>query len=118
WFSLYFPTVEGGQALAVLLILAVGGLLILNGSTTITLGIFVAFLAYIRDFFRPLGSLSDKAGSFQIAMASIERIITLLDTSEEVTDPAEPVSPDRIAGNIAFNNVWFAYNEENWVIKD
>ena len=68
WFSLYFPTVEGGQMLAILLILAVGGLLILNGSTAITLGIFVAFLAYIRDFFRPLGSLSDKAGSFQICL--------------------------------------------------
>jgi ATP-binding cassette subfamily B protein len=118
WFSLYFPTVEGGQALSILLILTVGGLMILNGSTAITLGIFVAFLAYIRDFFRPLGSLSDKAGSFQIAMASIERIFTLLDTAEEVNDPAVPVSPDRIAGNIAFNQVWFAYNDENWVIKD
>jgi len=118
WFSLYFPTVEGGQALAVLLILAVGGLFILNGSEAITLGIFVAFLAYIRDFFRPLGSLSDKAGSFQIAMASIERVFALLDSSEEVNDPAEPESPERIAGSIAFNNVWFAYNDDNWVIKD
>ncbi len=118
WFSLYFPTVEGGQALSILIILAVGGVLILNGSTAITLGIFVAFLAYIRDFFRPLGSLSDKAGSFQVALASIERIFTLLDTNEEVTDPAEPNSPERIAGSIAFNNVWFAYNDDNWVIKD
>jgi ATP-binding cassette subfamily B multidrug efflux pump len=118
WFSLYFPTVEAGQALSILLILAVGGLMILNGSEAITLGIFVAFLAYIRDFFRPLGSLSDKAGSFQVAMASIERIFTLLDTSEEVTDPSEPISPDRIAGNIAFNDVWFAYNDDNWVIKN
>jgi len=118
WFSLYFPTIEGGQALSILLILAVGGLMILNGSTAITLGIFVAFLAYIRDFFRPLGSLADKAGSFQIAMASIERVFTLLDTSEEVTDPAEPANPDRIAGTIAFNKVWFAYTEGNWVIRD
>ncbi|RKX34626.1 MAG: ABC transporter ATP-binding protein, partial [Verrucomicrobia bacterium] len=118
WFSLYFPAVEGGQALSVLIILAVGGLLVLNGSTAITLGIFVAFLAYIRDFFRPLGSLSEKAGSFQIAMASVERIFDLLDTSEEVNDPAEPVSHERIAGNIAFNKVWFAYKDDNWVIKD
>ncbi|NNJ70057.1 MAG: ABC transporter ATP-binding protein, partial [Kiritimatiellales bacterium] len=118
WFSLYFPTVEGGQALAVLLILAVGGLMLLQGSEAITLGIFVAFLAYIRDFFRPLGSLSDKAGSFQIAMASIERVFALLDTEEELNDPAEPIAPDRIAGSIAFNNVWFAYNDENWVIKE
>jgi len=117
WFSLYFPTVEAGQALAVLLILAVGGLLILNGSTTVTLGIFVAFLAYIRDFFRPLGSLSDKAGSFQIAMASVERIFALLDTPEQTNDPPDPVAPDRIAGSISFNNVSFAYNENEWVIK-
>ncbi|MCK5805150.1 MAG: ABC transporter ATP-binding protein [Lentisphaeria bacterium] len=118
WFSLYFPTVEGGQALAVLLILAVGGVLILQGSEAITLGIFVAFLAYIRDFFRPLGSLSDKAGAFQVALASIERVFALLDSPEEVNDPSEPVSPERIAGTIAFNNVWFAYNDDNWVIKD
>ncbi len=118
WFSLYFPTIEGGQALAVLLILGVGGLLLLQGSEAITLGIFVAFLAYIRDFFRPLGSLSDKAGSFQIAMASIERVFALLDTEEELNDPPEPMTPDRIAGSIAFNNVWFAYNDDNWVIKD
>lgn len=118
WFSLYFPTVEGGQALSVLIILAVGGLLLLNGSEAISLGIFIAFLAYIRDFFRPLGSLSEKAGSFQIAMASIERIFTLLDTSEAVNDPTNPVAPDRIAGSIAFNNVSFAYTDENWVIKN
>ena len=118
WFSLYFPTVEGGQALSILIILAVGGLMTLNGSTAISLGIFVAFLSYIRDFFRPLGSLSDKAGSFQIAMASIERIFDLLDTAEGLNDPPEPLSPERIAGNIAFNNVSFAYNDDNWVIKD
>ncbi len=118
WFSLYFPTVEGGQALAILIILIVGGLHLIGGSETITLGIFVAFLAYIRDFFRPLGSLSDKAGSFQIALASIERVFALLDQTEEVTDPPVPQSPERIAGSIAFNNVWFAYTGENWVIKD
>ena len=118
WFSLYFPTVEGGQALSVLLILAVGGVLILQGSEAITLGIFVAFLAYIRDFFRPLGSLSDKAGSFQVALASIERVFALLDSSEEVNDPAEPELPERIAGCISFNKVWFAYNDDNWVIKN
>jgi len=118
WFSLYFPTVEGGQSLAVLLILAVGGILLLHGSEAITMGIFVAFLAYIRDFFRPLGSLSEKAGSFQVALASIERVFDLLDKNEQVTSPAQPENPDRIAGTIAFNNVWFAYNDENWVIKD
>ncbi|NLX26958.1 MAG: ABC transporter ATP-binding protein [Lentisphaerae bacterium] len=118
WFSLYFPTVEIGQTLSILITLAVGGFAILNGSTSITLGTFIAFLAYVQSFFHPLGSLSDKAGSFQVALASTERVFALLDTEEKIPEPESPVSPERIAGTIAFNNVWFAYNDENWVIKD
>ncbi len=118
WFSLYFPTIEGSQILAVLLTLGIGGFAINNGSDVITVGKLIAFLAYVRNFFHPLGSLSDKAGSFQIAMASTERIFKLLDTEEEVTDPEQPESPERIAGCIAFDHVSFAYTTDNWVIKD
>ncbi|MEA2068372.1 MAG: ABC transporter ATP-binding protein [Verrucomicrobiota bacterium] len=118
WFSLYFPSIEGGQILAILITLAVGGFAIMKGSDAISIGKLIAFLAYVRNFFHPLGSLSDKAGSFQIAMASIERVFGLLDSEEEVNDPEKPESPERIAGNISFNKVWFAYNDENWVIKD
>lgn len=118
WFSLYFPAIEAGQIFSLLLVLAVGGFLIINGTSGITLGIFLAFLAYIRDFFRPLGALSDKAGSFQVAMASIERIVALLDTPEGIDNPAQAVAADQIEGTIAFNHVWFAYNNEDWVIKD
>ena len=87
WFSLSFPAVEGAQALASLLILGVGGILLLNGSSFITLGIFVAFLAYIRDFFRPLSSLSEKASSFQVALASIERVFSLLNRQPDIQNP-------------------------------
>ena len=118
WFSLYFPTIESGQTIAILITLAVGGFTILGDSAAITLGTFIAFLAYVRNFFHPLGSLSDKAGSFQIAMASIERVFSVLDEEEIIQDPAQPETPERIAGSIAFNNVWFAYNNDNWVIKD
>ncbi len=118
WFSLYFPTIEGGQVLAGLLILAVGGRMLISGSEAITLGIFIAFLAYIRDFFRPLGSLSDKASSFQVAMASMERVFTLLDADEKTKDPSTPASPVHIQGRIAFENVWFAYEKEKWIIKN
>lgn len=117
WFSLYFPSIEGGQMLSILITLAVGGFAIMKGSDVVTVGKLIAFLAYVRNFFHPLGSLSDKAGSFQIAMASTERIFKLLDTQEQVNDPEHPASPERIAGSIAFNNVWFAYNNENWIIK-
>ncbi len=118
WFSLYFPVIEGGQALAFVLILGTGGFLLLNHSALITLGVLIAFLAYIRDFFRPLGSLSDKAGLFQMAMAAAERVFALLDTPVPIEDPTEPVESLHIAGPIRFENVWFAYQDEQWVLKD
>jgi ATP-binding cassette, subfamily B, multidrug efflux pump len=118
WFSLYFPSIESGQIFATLIALAVGGFALLNHSATISFGIFVAFLAYVRNFFYPLGSLSEKAGSFQIALASIERLFALLDTEEQIQEPPNPASAENLAGTIAFDNVWFAYTDENWVIKE
>ncbi|MFL2876974.1 MAG: ABC transporter ATP-binding protein [Pontiellaceae bacterium] len=118
WFSLSFPTVEGGQALASLLILGVGGILLLNGSEFITLGIFVAFLAYVRDFFRPLSSLSEKASSFQVALASVERVFSLLNRQPDIQNIEHPITPPSLKGTIEFKNVWFAYDDDNWVIKD
>ena len=118
WFSLYFPTVEAGQAIATVLTLAIGGIMIINDSPVVTLGTLVAFFAYIREFFRPLGSLSEKAGSFQVAIASIERVFALLDHKEVIKNPSTPVYPQLIKGKIIFKNVWFAYDDDNWVIKD
>lgn len=118
WFSVYFPVIETGQALAIAVILGAGGWWLLHDGNALTLGVLIAFLAYIRDFFRPLGSLSDKAGAFQVAMASAERIFELMDTPETIPDPEHPVPGERIGGAIAFENVWFAYEKENWVIKD
>ena len=118
WFSLYFPVIEGGQAIAFILILGAGGFLLLNNTGLISLGVLIAFLTYIRNFFRPLGSLSDKAGMFQMAMAAAERVFALMDTPEEIADPPSPLPPARIDGDIQFNNVWFAYQDENWVLKD
>lgn len=118
WFSLYFPIIEIGLALAYMLVLGMGGYLILNGSALVTIGALIAFLAYVGDFFRPLGSLSDKAGMYQTAMASAERIFELLDNKEEVQDPTAPLSSDLLQGRIAFEHVSFAYNDDNWVLRD
>jgi len=118
WFSLYFPVIEAGQAVAFIIILGTGGYLLLNQSSLISLGVLVAFLTYIRDFFRPLGSLSDKAAMFQTAMASAERIFALIDTPEEVPEPVSALAPGKIQGTIAFKDVSFAYNDENWVLQD
>lgn len=118
WFSLYFPVIEGGQALAFLLILGAGGFLLLNESGLISLGVLIAFLTYIRNFFRPLGSLSDKAGMFQMAVASAERVFALIDTPEEITNPDEPLISEEVEGTIEFQDVWFAYQDKNWVLKN
>ncbi len=118
WFSLYFPVIEAGQAIAVLLILGTCSFALIKGNGLISLGTLVAFLTYVRNFFRPLGSLSDKAGMFQMAMASAERVFALIDTPEEITDPDEPLTWDATNGIIEFRNVWFAYHDENWVLKD
>ncbi|MDF7824647.1 ABC transporter ATP-binding protein [Pontiellaceae bacterium B12227] len=118
WFSLYFPTMESGQIVAQLITLAIGGTLIMAHSDLLTLGTLIAFLAYLKGFFQPLGSLSDKVGSFQVAMASIERVFDLLDTKEEINDRDDVATPEGIAGTIAFNDVSFAYIEDNWVIKN
>jgi len=118
WFSIYFPVIETGQAVTAAVILAAGGFWLLKGGNPLTVGALIAFLAYIRDFFRPLGSLSDKAGSFQIAMASAERLFALMDTPEEITDPDQPLPLEKIAGAITFENVSFAYQENNPVLKN
>ena len=118
WFSLYFPVIEAGQAASFLLILGTGGFLLLHHSGLISLGVLIAFLTYVRNFFRPLGSLSDKANMFQTAMAAAERVFALIDTPEQIIDPQEPLSSQKIDGTIEFENVWFAYEGENWVLKN
>jgi len=118
WFSIYFPVIETGQAITVAVILAAGGFWLLHGGNPLTVGALIAFIAYIRDFFGPLGSLSDKAGSFQIAMASAERLFALMDTPGEINDPADPPDGGQLAGTIAFENVTFGYDANNPVLKN
>ncbi len=83
----------------------------------VSLGLLVAFVEYTRNFFEPLRDLSDKFNILQSAMAAAERIFALLDTPEQVTDRpgARPVR--RLRGAIAFEDVWFAYEGEDWVLR-
>ena len=119
WFSFYFPTLDMTRGLAISLVLLVGGIGLLADPAWITLGIVVAFLDYIRVFFQPLEDLSDKSSIFQEAMASCERIFALLDTPEEVEDPVQPTAlGGPVAGHVEFDHVWFAYKDEDWVLKD
>jgi ATP-binding cassette, subfamily B, multidrug efflux pump len=121
YYALFFPIVELFTAIAIGLILAVGGISILEGSTSV--GVVTAFLLYARRFFRPIQDLSDRYNVLQGAMASSERVFSLLDRQPAIQDIAEPLSlPQPIAGAIEFRDVWFAYGttaegDPDWILK-
>ncbi|MBP7275932.1 MAG: ABC transporter ATP-binding protein [Kiritimatiellae bacterium] len=109
WFSLYWPVLELTQAISTLVVLGLGGWAIASGAMGLRVGDLVAFFEYVRNFYRPLGALTDKAGSFQQATASGERLLALLDTPEEILDPETPKLLPARGGAVEFDNVSFAY---------
>ncbi|HEX7004300.1 MAG TPA: ABC transporter ATP-binding protein [Trueperaceae bacterium] len=121
WFSLFFPAVQlvGGISTALILYYTARQLLGPGFSEAVTIGVFIAFNQYSTMFFRPLQDLSDKYNIMQAAMASSERIFGLLDTPELVADPADPLGFDSgFRGEVEFDHVWFAYQNEEWVLRD
>lgn len=115
YFSIFFPVLEIIMAIAL-------GLLVWYGSKEImahqiSAGVVVSFIMYINMIFRPIRELIDKFNTLQMGMVSAERIFEVLDTQEQTPDTGT-LKPTKIRGEIEFKNVWFAYNEENWVLKD
>ncbi|MGH7476097.1 MAG: ABC transporter ATP-binding protein [Longimicrobiales bacterium] len=110
YYALFFPIIEFLTAVALALIISYGGVQVLQGG--ITLGVIAAFLQYARRFFRPIQDLSEKYNMLQGAMASSERIFTLLDTEPAATPEAPLPLPRPGRGAIEFRNVWFAYQEQ------
>ncbi len=111
----FYPVVEFLSMLALAGLLTYGGFQIRGG--TLTLGVVVAFLQYGFRFFRPIQDLSEKYNILQSAMASSERIFKLLDTEPQVLPPERP-EPAPHAARIEFDHVWFAYKDEDWVLRD
>jgi len=119
YYAVFFPTVEFIGAIALALILWYGGLGILGG--TVTFGVVVAFLQYSERFYQPIRDLSEKYNVFQAAMVSSERIFDLLDTKPAVPEPAvarAEAAPTRLRGAVEFDHVWFAYKDEDFVLRD
>ena len=115
YFSIFFPVLEIILAVAIGLLVWYGSKQIL--SNTISPGVVVAFLMYINMIFRPIRELIDKFNTLQMGMVSAERVFDVLDTNEFTPDTGN-FAPTQIQGEIEFNKVWFAYNEEKWVLKD
>lgn len=138
YYAVFFPTVEFIGAIALALILWYGGLGILGG--TVTFGVVVAFLQYSERFYQPIRDLSEKYNVFQAAMVSSERIFDLLDTKPAVVEPVGAAGPvvaaaagvatgaeavdagadglKRLRGGVEFDHVWFAYKDEDFVLRD
>jgi ATP-binding cassette subfamily B multidrug efflux pump len=114
-YAFFVPVVEILSSGAIGLILWYGGGKIIQ--EMITLGVLVAFLSYIRMFFQPIRDLSEKYNILQSAMASLERIFSLLDEGQKSLTPLFP-KREEIKGNIEFHHVSFSYNGEDKVLKD
>ncbi len=116
YYAVFFPVVEIIGAISAGLLLYYGGLKIYQGA--LTFGGLVAFLQLVEKFYRPIRDLSEKYNILQASMASSERIFKLLDTPPDIVDKAGAIALPSVKGKIEFENVWFAYIENDWVIKD
>ncbi len=116
YYAVFYPSVELLSSIAIGLIIWYGGGEIIQG--TLTIGVLFAFIQYTEMFFRPIRDLSEKYNIMQTAMASSERVFKLLDNQTMIKNPETPVELENVKGNIEFKNVWFAYNGEEYVLKD
>lgn len=116
YFALFWPSVEIISSIAMALVLWYGGAKALSG--TVTFGMLLAFIQYVRQFFLPIRDLSEKYNTLQSALAATERIVHILNTESRIVDPANPKEPEHIRGEVAFHDVWFRYTDtEDYVIK-
>lgn len=116
YYAVFYPAIEIVATLASSLIIWYGGGSVLQ--RTLTLGALVAFVQYSQRFFRPISDMSEKFNVMQSAMASSERIFKLLDEPVSIASPAAPKRRAAPAqGHVRFEDVWFAYNDDDFVLK-
>jgi ATP-binding cassette subfamily B multidrug efflux pump len=116
YYSLFFPAVEICLAVAIGLMVWYASKLII-GNEIADVGIISAFILYINMLFRPLRFIADKVNVIQRGIVAAERVFKLLDKNESIPNKGTYV-PEHMEGKVSFSNVWFAYNNEDWVLKD
>jgi len=115
YYAVYYPVLNLIAACFIAAILWYGGLRNLDG--TLTIGVLVAFIQYSERFYKPISDLSEKFNVLQSAMASSERIFSLLDTESRIRQPEKPVPVKRLHGSVEFRNVSFSYNDGEPVLR-
>jgi ATP-binding cassette subfamily B multidrug efflux pump len=122
YYAIFYPMVDFIGAIGIALVIWFGGYQILTGisasGAVLTIGTVIAFIQYSQQLFQPIRDLSDKFNVLQAAIVASHRIFQLLDLPIEIKTPEQPKKTGKVVGNIEFQNVWFAYKKENWVLKD
>ena len=116
YYAVFFPIVEVLSAASIGLIVWYGGQNILT-ENTITPGEIIAFILFIHMMFRPIRQLADRFNVLQMGIVGSERVFKILDTDEKINDKGTR-KIEEINGTISFSNVWFAYKNKQWVLKD
>lgn len=115
-FGVFRPAIYVLYIVSQIIVLYNGFYLVKNNR--LRLELYVSFYRYIDSFFNPIQQLADQFNMLQSAFASSERIFEILDMEPQILDAAEAVEIDHFEGKIEFDHVWFAYKEENWILKD
>src|SRR5678815_833431 len=121
YYAVFFPLVDLIGAVGIALVIWYGGYRLLQnteGHTVLTLGALVAFIQYSQALFQPIRDISDKYNVLQAAVVASHRIFKALDLPIAIVTPEKPQKAERAQGRIEFQNVWFAYNDDDWVLKD
>jgi len=117
YYSIFFPVVEVISAMSLGLLVWYGAKSILAKPLDVTPGTIAEFILYISMLFKPIRELADKFNTLQMGMVGAERVFKVLDT-DELTVNKGTFAPGKMKGEISFDKVWFAYNDDNYVLKD
>lgn len=115
-FGIFRPVIEMLAYLSIAMVIWYGGGEVINH--TVEFGVLYAFVNYINQFFQPINDLAEKYNILQSAMASSERIFMVLDTEPEEDRGTLSIDSNTFKGDVEFKNVWFAYKEGEWVLRD
>lgn len=122
YYAIFYPMVDFIGTVGIAVVLWFGGYGILTGmsaaGTALTFGTVIAFTQYSGLLFQPIRDLSDKFNILQAAIVASHRVFILLDLPVQIEKPETPKAKGKTSGKIEFQNVWFAYKNEDWVLKD
>jgi len=114
-FAIFRPSIYLVSILAMVLVIGAGSSSVLNG--TLSLGTLFIFISYIGSFFEPIQELAEQFGTLQSSLASAQKVFSVLDEKPQIINPEHPVEV-QIQGRIEFKHVWFAYEKEDYILKD